>query len=127
MFDKEGMNQIVSAAVVAALEDKAIPLLAQLVEGILTVKVDEYGKTDGYGRKDQTYLEYMTKRQLGFTIERTISEWITTQTETLTAQITAQLSVDGGIARVLVDRITERASSGKFAVSVKLTEENDYA
>jgi hypothetical protein len=105
MFDKDGMNQIVSAAVVSAMEEQAPKLLGELVEKVLGQEVNEHGgKPDSWSHQRMTLLEYTARNELRRIVQDTVREWVKGKEDGLRATIQTKLA-DGGIADAFVNAI----------------------
>lgn len=116
MFNKEGMNQIVSAAVIAALGDQAVPMLESMVKKSIETKVDSNGR-EGYG--NMTLLEFFAKRHLDSVIDQAVGEWIKNNTKKIQQQINDKL-VEGAIGRGVIDLLETQISQGYLRVNLTL-------
>lgn len=127
VFDKNTMDQIVSAAIVNALGDQAVPLLTALVDKVTSEKVSENGQRDGYGQKTQTMLEYIAKEQLRNLVAKQVRAWMEENTEQFSAIIRQRLD-EGGLADAIVAALKRQMESDyrvAFNVSFTLPKSDD--
>lgn len=118
MFDKEAMNQVVSAAVIAALEDQAKPILSEIVDKLLAKKVDKTtGREDGYGTKI-TWLEYLVSDHLNFIVRQSIIEWLKDQQQSITSAVHSKLTSEK-MAEAIVARIEKSIDESSWSIQVK--------
>lgn len=121
MFDKEGMEKVISAAVLNALEDKAAPLLAEMVDRMLKLEVDmDTGGKPSYSAKDKgTYLEFAAQSQMRILIGQTIGEWIKGNSAEIKRQVTAKLDA-GKVAQAYVDALVRQVEGYGFHVNLSV-------
>lgn len=124
MFDKESMEKIVSAAVLSALEDKAAPLLAELIDRMLKLEVDmETGSKPSYSSKGKgSYLEFVAQQQVRLIVGQTVGDWIKDKSDEIKKQVVDKLE-SGSVAQAYVDALTKQVDNYGFRVDLTLDRE----
>lgn len=125
MFDKEGMDKIVSAAVIDALSARGPELLTELVNRSLEKKVDRItGRPPQYGTGDVTLLEYLAGEQINYAVEAAVREYMNNRQDALREAVKAKME-EGGIADAFVDSIIRQIATDyhiQFRVNMTLPE-----
>lgn len=120
MFNADQMNQVVSAAVVAALETQAQPILAEIVKSIIGKTVNRNGNEPTYQDKEKTtFLEYLVRRHLEASVEATVREWVKTQDTAIEATVRAAIDSDS-LTQSLKQMFVEQIEKGYVRVNLAI-------
>ncbi len=119
MFDNEGMKQVVAAAVISALDDKAPALLAELVNKVLEREVNQYGAKPDYRDEKMTLLEQVARTQLEMIVAGCVRDWIAGKGDEIKSAVNAKLA-DGGMGDALVAALTKTLNDHRLNINLSV-------